>query len=178
MPPAALRFDLLIKNVWIVNGRRIPPFRADIGINNELRWENDRIITKSIIEDVGDLSITSGKKVLEGKELLVTPGFIVKVDSDERPEDLLKKGITTPVFPSADELSENIKSLPAQGVLSFENLSSYTREPAKTLRLTGKGVIDKEMIADLLIFPWGNSDTISLQQLKYVIKNGQVVNIK
>jgi hypothetical protein len=170
-------FDLLIKNVWIVNGRRIPPFRADIGINIELRWENDRIITKSIIEDVGDLSITSGRKVLEGKGLLVTPGFIVKVDSDERPEDLLKKGITTPVFPSADELSENIKSLPAQGVLSFENLSSYTREPAKTLRLTGKGVIDKEMIADLLIFQWGNSDTISLQQLKYVIKNGQVVRI-
>ncbi len=170
-------FDLLIKNIRIFNGRRIPPFRADIGINIELRKENDQIITESIIEDIGDLSITSGRKVLEGNGLLVTPGFIVKVDSDENPEDLLKKGITAPVYPSARDLPESIKSLPAQGKLRLENLCSYTLQPAKILQLPGRGVIDKDMIADLLVFPWENSDTISLNQLKYVIRNGKVVNI-
>jgi hypothetical protein len=170
-------FDLLIKNIWIYNGRRIPPFRADIGINSELRRENDQIIKVGIIEDLGDLSITSGREVLEGNGLLVTPGFIVKANSDERPEDLLKKGITSPVFPSAGELPDNLKSLPAQGILSLENVFSYTLQPAKILQLTRKGVIDIDMIADLLVFRWGNSDTISLQQLKYVIKNGQIVDV-
>jgi hypothetical protein len=170
-------FDLLIKNIWIYNGREIPPFRADIGINIELRWKNDQIITESVIEDIGDLSITSGREVLEGNGLLITPGFIARVDSNESPEELLKKGITSPVYPSASERMESIKSLPAQGNLSLENLFSFTLQPAKTLQLTGRGVIDKDMIADLLVFPWANSDTISLKQLKYVIKNGKVVNI-
>jgi N-acyl-D-amino-acid deacylase len=57
-------FDTVIKNGTIVDGTRVPRYKADIGIKN------------GKIAQVGRLNGNEGKKVLDANGLIVAPGFI------------------------------------------------------------------------------------------------------
>jgi hypothetical protein len=164
-------FDLMIKNALIFNGTNNPPFRGDIGINIDETWGNKLIVTGSI-EDIGDLSVTSGRKIIDGKSLIITPGFVLPSDKTE--DNLLKQGITTVIDPN-NPMLKKLSSFPEGKVFNSDNIHLYTSEPAKYLDLTRRGKIDINMIADLLIFQSDDQKNISMDKLKYVIQNGQIV---
>ena len=132
------------------------------------------MVLTGTIEDLGDLSITSGRKVIQSENLVVIPGLISI--SDESPERLLRLGITTPIQ-SNDPMASKLSELPQTGELITDKISRYTAEPAKSLTLDQKGIVDVDMIADLLVFESTNHDILSLKDLKYVIKNGEIVYV-
>lgn len=165
-------FDLLIKDALIYNGKNNIPFKGDVGINISKEWKNNKTVMTGTIEDLGDLSITSGREVLESENLIITPGFISI--SNESPAKLLQFGITTPIKTS-DPKSSKIPVMSREENINTENISKYTMEPASILGLERMGVVDIEMIADLLVFESSSEKTLSLKDLKYVIKNGEIV---
>jgi N-acyl-D-aspartate/D-glutamate deacylase len=57
-------FDTLIKNGMIVDGTRMPRYRADIGITN------------GRITSIGRLTSAKAKRVIDAEGLIVAPGFI------------------------------------------------------------------------------------------------------
>ena len=165
------QFDLLIREARVYNGRCLAPYTADIGINVDYRLENEKIVGESIIEDMGDLSVTSGREVIDAGNLIVMPGLIVKNGKNKTVEDLLKIGITTPV----SQNSQIVRSLPKDSIIPLLEIPSYTSEAANSLQLKNVGLIDKNMSADLLIFDSTTDDELSLENLRYVIKNGKIV---
>lgn len=165
-------FDLLIKNALIYSGRNIGPFKGDIGINISKKWSNGKTVFTGTIEDIGDLSITSGRKVITAKNPVVIPGLIFK--SEESPQQLFRFGITTPIQ-NSDPRAIKLSSSPKNGLINSDKISLYTMLPAKSLNLDQKGIIDIGMIADLLIFDVEKHDILSIKDLKYVIKNGEIV---
>lgn len=168
-------YDILIKNVMIYNGRDISPFRGDVGINIDYKWKDNSSIATGTIEDIGDLSITSGIKEIEGENLIVTPGLIVRVDENVVEEVIFEKGVTTPISADFYPEEDKIKGFPRNNWLEFDHLSDYTRMAAKILNIQNKGVLDKEMAADLLIFDGRDQNKLNFENLKYVIKNGMIV---
>lgn len=165
-------FDLLIENVLIYSGKNNIPFKGDIGINISKKWKDNKTVPTGTIEDIGDLSITSGRTIIKAENLVVTPGLIIK--SDESSEELLKMGITTTVK-TDDPVTEKIESFPKDGTVIFDKISLYTAGPAKVLKMDQKGIIDIDMIADLLVFESIDPAILSLKDLKYIIKNGEIV---
>ena len=57
-------FDTIIKNGTVVDGTRVPRYRADIGIKN------------GKIAKIGRLKGSDAAKVLDASGLIVAPGFI------------------------------------------------------------------------------------------------------
>jgi len=165
-------FDLLIENALIYNGKNSVPFKSDLGINISKIWKDNKTVLTGTIEDIGDLSITSGRIVIEADNMVVTPGFIIA--SDESPAKLLKMGITTPI-PTSDPSVPKLTSFPSDGTLIPDNISVFTSASAEVLKFDKKGVIDIDMVADLLIFKSNDPALISIEDLKYVIKNGEIV---
>ena len=168
-------YDILIKNVLIYNGREIPPFRDDIGVNIAYKWKDNKTITRGKIEDIGDLSITSGRKEIEGKNLIITPGIIARIDESGDEKQLLKMGITTPIFSGSHPQENEINNLPRQNWVEAALLPEYTSKAAEILNFKDKGVLLKEKDADLLIFDGTSADKLYFENLKYVIQNGQIV---
>ncbi len=181
-------FDILISNALICNGDLIRPFRADIGVNRDATLINGRIEYNSSIEDIGDLDITTGLKVINGKNLIVTPGLIVSGTEETEVEKLLERGITTYVTGNgAAEKGKDavrvrlsgkkilqLKSMP-DGKLNLKELPVYTVDAAKAIGLKNTGRLQKEFIADLLIFRQADTGELDFKNLKYVIKNGRIV---
>ena len=67
-------------------------------------------------------------------------------------------------------------ALAAAGCRAIASRSSTPFGPTKrSLNFDQKGIIDVNMIADLLIFKSTNIEKLSLKDLKYVIKNGEIV---
>ena len=58
------QFDTIIKNGTIVDGTRVPRYRADIGIKN------------GKIAKIGRLNANDATKVVDANGLIVAPGFI------------------------------------------------------------------------------------------------------
>ncbi|RKZ25230.1 aminoacylase, partial [bacterium] len=85
-------FDILIKNVKIVDGTGAPWFRGDIGIKGDT------------IKSIGKLSGVPAEIIIEGEGLVAAPGFIdphshadmVALENPEL-ENLVRQGITTVV---------------------------------------------------------------------------------
>jgi len=167
-------FDLLIENATIYSGRNNIPFKGDIGINISKNWKENKTVPTGTIEDLGDLSITSGRKVIQSENLVVIPGLISI--SDESPDKLVRMGITTSVA-TDDPMASKISEFSMEGELNTDKISLYTAEQAKNLNLDRKGIIDVEMSADLLVFESINHDILLLKDLKYVIKNGEIVYV-
>ncbi|MCA9260356.1 MAG: hypothetical protein KDA61_14190, partial [Planctomycetales bacterium] len=68
-------FDCLLREPLIVNGCDQPAFRADLGI----QFPSGRRVTneadaEGVIEEIGDLEITSAKHVYDGSQLICLPG--------------------------------------------------------------------------------------------------------
>lgn len=58
-----------MRNATILNGRGLPPFRADLGINRK-----DAVHTvKAGLADLGDLTTSVGKEEIDGASLVATP---------------------------------------------------------------------------------------------------------
>jgi N-acyl-D-aspartate/D-glutamate deacylase len=165
-------FDLLIEDALIYNGKNQGPFRGDIGINISREWKEAKTVLTGTIEDIGDLSITSARTVVKGDNLIVTPGFIIL--SDDPPEEAIKKGITTPIK-SSHSAANDLSGYPLKRQIDPKLIYSHTGEPAKILGLKNKGIIDIDKSADLLIFQSKDSQKQLLDELLYVIKNGQIV---
>ncbi len=89
------QYDLFIKEARIFNGRSISSYTADIGITIDFHLEGGKVVEDSNIEDVGDLSLTTGREVIEAGGLIVIPGLIVRNMERTSPEENLKRGITT-----------------------------------------------------------------------------------
>ena len=58
------QFDTIIKNGTVVDGTRVPRYKADIGIKN------------GKIAQIGRLNAAMLRKVLDATGLIVAPGFI------------------------------------------------------------------------------------------------------
>ena len=99
-------FDLLISKVTIINGMGHPPYLGDIGIDYSIdkrdsNWE----IEEGRIADLGDLEVTTGKDVIDGKNYICTPGFILYSPElgvkgglpNNMLIDLINSGVTTVV---------------------------------------------------------------------------------
>jgi len=185
-------FDLVIHDVMIYNGTTISPFRADIGINIETKTVDQKEIKEGVIEEIGDLSLTTGIKVIEGENLVAIPGLIVKRKQVEDPSNLLPLGITTAVIASAEGKSgadeyfyfaqnipgDLINDLPENKLIRIDQIPAYTSVPAAALNLKKSGLIKRGKQADLLIFHGLNNGQLDLSQLIYVIKNGVVVKVR
>lgn len=105
-------FDLVVKNGIVVDGTGNPWFKAEVGI------EDGRI------SDIGELSSSESKRVLDAKGLVVAPGFIdMHAHSDfsllvnPLAESKVRQGVTTEVIgncgssaaPLNDFLKQEIK---------------------------------------------------------------------
>lgn len=105
-------FDLVVKNGIVVDGTGNPWFKAEVGIRD------------GRISDIGKLSSSESKRVLDAKGLVVAPGFIdMHAHSDfsllvnPLAESKVRQGVTTEVIgncgssaaPLNDFLKEEIK---------------------------------------------------------------------
>lgn len=105
-------FDLVIKDGYIFDGLGNEAFKADIGISG------------SFIQEIGKISSSSGKSVVDAKNLAVCPGFIDAHDHTDmqllvnpKAESSIRQGITTLVsgncggspFPIAEKIYEEMK---------------------------------------------------------------------
>jgi len=105
-------FDLVIKDGYIFDGLGNEAFKADIGISG------------NFIQEIGKISSSSGKSVVDAKNLAVCPGFIDAHDHTDmqllvnpKAESSIRQGITTLVsgncggspFPIAEKIYEEMK---------------------------------------------------------------------
>jgi hypothetical protein len=184
-------FDLLIRDALICNGNSVPPFKSDIGINIESRLENGREIRTAAIAEIGDLSLTGGLQVIAGENLVLTPGWIVKIKEVVADSILIKKGITTAVIKAEQSeqdgsdfihASKNfpdsmILEPPGHKVFTIDLIPFYTSIPAAKLTLENLGQIKRGRQADLLIFEGIKDKHLDLSRLLYVVKNGMVYKV-
>lgn len=83
-------FDLLIRNGWVIDGTGGPPFRADLGVQED------------VVGDIGHLANAQANEVLDATGLYVVPGFIdahvhgdAMLLADPIHLPALKQGVTT-----------------------------------------------------------------------------------
>jgi hypothetical protein len=164
-------YDLLIKEALICNGRHISPYRADIGINIDYYLDNGRPASKGRIDDIGELSASGGRMVIDASRMIVMPGFIMQGDTVRNPQLNYEQGITTLIY-DADKPPPDF---PSGGQLALPSVPLYTRDQARRFGLSELGLIDKDQAADLIIFKATEKEVITQQDLRYVIKNGQIV---
>ncbi len=89
-------YDLLIKNVTVMDGTGIPPFRTDVAVN----FDNEHI---GRIADMGDLDIYTAREIIPGEDYCLTPGFVgvlpdIKIEARVLKEpmmSMIEKGFTT-----------------------------------------------------------------------------------
>jgi hypothetical protein len=164
-------YDLLIKEALICNGRHIAPYRADIGINVDYYLDNGQAASKGRIDDIGELSASGGRVVIDASRMIVLPGFIMQGDTASNPRLNYQKGITTLIY-NADKPRPDF---PSGGQLALPSVPLYTRDQARRFGLPELGLIDKDQVADLIIFKATEKEVITQLDLRYVIKNGQIV---
>jgi len=105
-------FNLIIKDGYIFDGLGKDAFKADVGISG------------NFIKEIGKISSSRGKSVIDARDLAVCPGFIDVHDHTDigllvnpKAESSIRQGITTLVsgncgsspFPIAEEIFEEIK---------------------------------------------------------------------
>ena len=58
------QFDVVIKDGTIVDGRRMPRYRGDVGIKD------------GVVAALGQVKASAGERVIDARDLIVAPGFI------------------------------------------------------------------------------------------------------
>lgn len=104
-------YDLLIRDVNVIDGTGIPPYRMDIGVNFD-PGKNGYIV------DNGDLDFFAAKDTIDAPSHFLTPGFIcaVKWDSTEitnaepNLRKLAEQGFTTILVSCRSELTATLVS--------------------------------------------------------------------
>lgn len=92
--------DVLLRGVTIISGVDHKPFRADLGINFS---QLEPIADGGHIVDLGDLHVTTGKRLIEAFDLVCLPGQIAwspeitpqNLPAESHLEELLTSGVTT-----------------------------------------------------------------------------------
>ncbi len=105
-------YDLVIRDVTLVDGSGLAPFKTDIAVN----YYNG----EGRFADLGDLDVFTSKTVIDGTGLILTPGFIGLLDARNIPENnflaeaqnLLAGGYTTLIGTVSDNsLKAGISSI-------------------------------------------------------------------
>lgn len=92
--------DVLLRGVTIIPGEDRKPFRADLGINFS---QLEPVVDGGCIVDLGDLHVTTGKRLIEAFDLVCLPGRIAwlpeitpqNLPEESHIEELLTRGVTT-----------------------------------------------------------------------------------
>ncbi len=145
-------YDLIIRDVSVIDGSGIPPFRADIAIN----YHNNT----GTIADIGDLDIFAAKETIDGEALTLTPGLTGVVHHSpangdafiRKSKEMIKAGFTTILLMLEKEALKNSLSLkqliatnniPANlgGVLYLNQKLLSPGETLQMLRYMGKDMI-------------------------------------
>jgi N-acyl-D-amino-acid deacylase len=126
-------FDLLIRNVQVLDGLGNPPFAADLGVRGDE------------ITDVGNLGQAEAARVLDGQGLHLSPGFIDAHTHSEflypinpRAESKVHQGVTTevvghcgisasPMFGDARREAESLTKMIGIDI-SWTTLSEYNQQ--------------------------------------------------
>lgn len=141
------RYDLIIRDVTVIDGTGIPPFRTDVAIN----YNNGT----GTIADLGDLDIFAAKETINGKGLTLTPGLTGVVHQTalsrealiRKSKEMIKAGFTTILFLLEKEAFQNFHSLnqriPANlgGILYLNRKLHSPTETLQVLRDLGKDMI-------------------------------------
>ena len=165
-------FDILIRDALIMNGSNIPSFRGDIGINIDHRLSGDSVVTSCRIADLGDLSITTGRAIIEGKNLVVTPGLIGSAGQGGEADHLFRAGylVTSPEGPS-------FQTAEPEWIIPAEELPLYTSVPAEKMNMKKSGLIKRGMNAELLIFSDSDPAQLESENLIKLIHNGKIIEL-
>ncbi len=175
-------FDILIRDALILNGSDMPPFRGDIGINIMHRKDEGQIVTSGKITDLGDLSVTTGRHILEGDNLVVTPAFIGMHDDSVMTDIQVSSGFTK-VF-SKLKLAEKglspvtVKAFTTAWMIEAGEVPGYTSIPSKNLEMKHIGLIRRGYRADLNVFEDEDPRRLESSNLRYVLLNGMLNTIK
>jgi len=169
-------FDILIRDALIFNGSGIPSFRGDIGININRQKKEEVIVTTGQIADIGDLSITIGRKIIEGKNLVVTPAFIAIHDDPATENSLLNSGFVRVVPVSELEtVPEDLPRFSAEWAIDATEIPEYTNLAAQKLNIKRTGLIKRGYAADLIVFEDDDPGRIESRNIIYVIRNGVII---
>ncbi len=111
-------FDLLLKDVKILDGINPEPFKCDLGVNYIESTHDWKLEKHGVFMDIGDMHSFTAKKKIDGSELLVLPGLIGLLPSgcgdcfldDVFVEDYLKKGYTTLLVEYDLQRNERLKN--------------------------------------------------------------------
>jgi len=172
-------FDLFIRDVLIITGSGIPPFRGDIGINVMRRKNDDTIVKFSQIADLGDLSITTGRQIIDGQNLIVAPGFIGISEDSVITEVAVAAGFTR-VIPKKIRQDEglaldSLQRFRTEWTVRADEVRRYTSIPANALGVQRTGLIKSGYTADLIVFRDSDPQSLESVHIKYVIKDGEIV---
>jgi hypothetical protein len=118
-------YDIIIRDVTVLDGTGIPPFRTDIAINYDA--ENVGHIT-----DMGDLNIFASKDTIEGENLFLIPGLV---------------GLVRGVPPGEKEFIDQTKKMTEQGYTTV--LFSFTKEEIGEMNALAKSVDDGPVPANV-----------------------------
>ena len=84
-------YDLIVRGGTVIDGSGRPRFAADVGV------------TRGYIAAVGDLSLATATRVIDGRGLFVAPGFInlhshAELDGLQVADNMLSQGVTTEIL--------------------------------------------------------------------------------
>jgi hypothetical protein len=96
---------VIVRNAKVVPGDGHEPYAADLGINFTVQEDRVPVERGGLIEDFGDLCVTSGKTEHSGGDLLWLPGRIayspeinpLSLPGKQQASELLSKGVTAVV---------------------------------------------------------------------------------
>jgi len=118
--------DQLLRDVTILGGAGQETFRADIGINFHQMVPTPRGGT---IVDLGDLHVTSGKRMADGADLLCLPGRIAW-DPNVTPRHLLEQKTIAPLLAQGvTTVLGQVDLAKDEGLVELETLRSSFSSP-------------------------------------------------
>lgn len=144
-------YDLIIRDVTIIDGTGIQPFRADIAINYDSSKAGS-------FEDIGDLNGFAAKDTIDGAEFTLTPGLVGIVHNPvlnenefvDQSNNLLKQGFTTLLY-----------SMPKDEMKNAEQLNFFDEKIKTPANIGALLFLNKKL----------NSSSDTLQILRYLEKN-------
>lgn len=113
-------YDLIIRDVTLIDGTGIPSFRTDIAINYSFENKQDPHSEKvGRIAELGDLDYFAAKDTLIGSELFITPGLVGVLpeaglsppESLDQMRRMLQTGFTTFLLPVNPAQKTQIEAL-------------------------------------------------------------------
>jgi len=142
------KYDILIKNGYVVDGTGSPPYKADLAIKNES------------IAEIGSLEERTAEEVIDAKGLIVAPGFIdIHNHSDlsiflvPTADNYIYQGVTTIIVGNCgfspapiNELNKGyienfMKFIQSEVEIKWESFGEYLDELEKLKKSINVGVL-------------------------------------